>query len=138
MLDLIENKIMAVDMTDETIAQYRERLMKMSIKEIQKEIGFLETPGYNCEGLVCADGVIIPRTKMLRKVLWEKRMNQKSQTALQWAKEGYVPNADAVGRKWKNNPHSSKAIIYYISDEVHEDQEAAKEFLKSRKVKKEK
>lgn len=28
---------MAVDMTDETIAQYRERLMKMSIKEIQKK-----------------------------------------------------------------------------------------------------
>lgn len=138
MLNLIENKIMAVDMTDETIAQYRERLMKMSIKEIQKEIGFLETPGYNCEGLVCADGVITPRTKMLREILWYKRMNQKSLTALQWAKEGYVVNPDATGRKWKNNPHSSKAIIYYVSDEVHEDQEAAKEFLKSRKVKKEK
>ena len=125
---------MAVDMTDLTIAQYRQRIEKMSIKEIQKEIGFLETPGYNCEGLVCADGVITPRTKMLRKVLWEKRMNQKSQTALQWAKEGYVVNPDATGRKWKNNPHSSKAIIYYISDEVHEDQEAAKEFLKSRRM----
>lgn len=138
MLDLIENKIMAVDMTDETIAQYRERLMKMSIKEIQKEIGFLETPGYNCEGLVCTDGVITPRTKMLREVLWYKRMNQKSLTALQWAKEGYVVNPDATGREWKNNPHNLKAIIYYVSEEVHEDQEAAKEFLKSRKVKKEK
>ena len=81
---------MAVDMTNETIAQYRERIEKMSIKEIQKEIEFLESPGYNCEGLVCADGVITPRTRMLRKVLWEKRMNQKSQTALQWAKEGYA------------------------------------------------
>mgnify|MGYP000765874012 FL=1 len=138
MLDLIENKIMAVDMTDETIAQYRERLMKMSIKEIQKEIEFLESPGYNCEGLVCADGVITPRTKMLREVLWYKRMNQKSLTALQWAKEGYVVNPDATGREWKNNPHNLKAIIYYVSEEVHEDQEAAKEFLKSRKVKKEK
>lgn len=29
---------MAVDMTDETIAQYMERIEKMSIKEIQKEI----------------------------------------------------------------------------------------------------
>ena len=28
---------MAVDMTDETIAQYMERIEKMSIKEIQKE-----------------------------------------------------------------------------------------------------
>lgn len=36
---------MAVDMTDETIAQYMERIEKMSIKEIQKEIEFLETPG---------------------------------------------------------------------------------------------
>ena len=42
---------MAVDMTNLTIAQYRQRIEKMSIKEIQKEIGFLETPGYNCEGL---------------------------------------------------------------------------------------
>lgn len=127
---------MAVDMTDETIAQYRERLMKMSIKEIQKEIGFLETPGYNCEGLVCADGVITPRTKMLRKVLWEKRMNQKSQTALQWAKEGYVVNPGATGRTWKNNPYNNK-VIYYASDEVHEDKEAAKEYLQSkRKAKK--
>ena len=58
-------------------------------------------------------------------------MNQKSLTALQWAKEGYVVNPDATGRKWKNNPHNSKAIIYYVSDEVHEDKEAAKEFLKS-------
>lgn len=53
---------MAADMTDETIAQYMERIEKMSIKEIQKEIEFLESPGYNCEGLVCADGVITPRT----------------------------------------------------------------------------
>lgn len=104
---------MAADMTNETIAQYRERIEKMSIKEIQKEIEFLESPGYNCEGLVCADGVITPRTRMHRKVLWEKRMNQKSQTALQWAKEGYVVNPNATGRKWKNNPHNSKAIIYY-------------------------
>lgn len=78
---------MAADMTDETIAQYMERIEKMSIKEIQKEIEFLESPGYNCEGLVCADGVITPRTKMHRKVLWYKRMNQKSLTALQWAKD---------------------------------------------------
>lgn len=105
---------MAADMTDETIAQYMERIEKMSIKEIQKEIEFLESPGYNCEGLVCADGVITPRTKMHRKVLWYKRMNQKSLTALQWAKEGYVVNPDAIGRKWKNNPHNSKAIIYYV------------------------
>lgn len=56
---------MAVDMTDETIAQYMERIEKMSIKEIQQEIEFLESPGYNCEGLVCADGVISPRTRCI-------------------------------------------------------------------------
>ena len=63
---------MAVDMTNLTTAQYRQRIEEMSIKEIQKEIEFLESPG-------------------------------------------------------------SKAIIYYVSDEVHEDKEAAKEFLKSRR-----
>lgn len=31
---------------------------------------------------------------------------------------------------------NSKAIIYYVSDEVHEDKEAAKEFLKSRRKEK--
>ncbi len=101
---------MAVDMTDETIVQYRERIEKMSIKDIQKEIEYLETPGYNCEGLVCADGVIVPRTRMLRKVLWEKKTSQKSLTALQWAKEGYVVNPDATGTAWKNNSHNFKAI----------------------------
>ena len=128
---------MAVDMTDETIAQYRERIEKMSIKDIQKEIEYLETPGYNCEGLVCADGVIVPRTRMLRKVLWEKKTSQKSLTALQWAKEGYVVNPDATGTAWKNNSHNFKATyIYYVSEEVHEDKEAAKEFLKSRRKEK--
>ena len=56
---------MAADMTDETIAQYMERIEKMSIKEIQKEIEFLESPGYNCEGLVCADGVLLPGQKCI-------------------------------------------------------------------------
>lgn len=128
---------MAADMTDETIAQNMERIEKMSIKEIQKEIEFLESPGYNCEGLVCADGGIVPRTRMLRKVLWEKKTSQKSLTALQWAKEGYVVNPDATGTAWKNNSHNFKATyIYYVSEEVHEDKEAAKEFLKSRRKEK--
>ncbi len=35
---------MAADMTDETIAQYMERIEKMSIKEIQKEIEFRKAP----------------------------------------------------------------------------------------------
>lgn len=106
-------------------------------KDIQKEIEYLETPGYNCEGLVCADGVIVPRTRMLRKVLWEKKTSQKSLTALQWAKEGYVVNPDATGTAWKNNSHNFKATyIYYVSEEVHEDKEAAKEFLKSRRKEK--
>lgn len=51
-------------------------------------------------------------------------------------KRRIVVNPDAIGRKWKNNPHNSKAIIYYVSDEVHEDKEAAKEFLKSRRKEK--
>ena len=42
---------MAADMTDETIAQYMERIEKMSIKEIQKEIEFLEPPVSKCKGM---------------------------------------------------------------------------------------
>lgn len=108
---------MAVDMTDETIAQYMERIEKMSIKEIQKEIEFLETPGYNCEGLVCADGVITPRTKMHRKVLWYKRMNQKSLTALQWAKEGYEYNAIRDAVQYVTNKHDFGYFIQPWKDE---------------------
>lgn len=62
MLNLIENKIMAVDMTDETIAQYRQRIEEMSVENIQKNIEYYEQPGYNCSALVTADGVIRPRT----------------------------------------------------------------------------
>lgn len=35
---------MAADMTDETIAQYMERIEKMSIKEIQKKLNFWKAP----------------------------------------------------------------------------------------------
>ena len=37
-------------------------------------------------------------------------------TALQWAKEGYVPNADAVGEeRWTNCFHGQKATYYIIA-----------------------
>lgn len=36
---------MAVDMTDETTAQYRQRIEKMNIEDIQKSIEYLEQPG---------------------------------------------------------------------------------------------
>lgn len=100
-------------------------------------MNFWKAPVTTAKGLVCADGVIVPRTRMLRKVLWEKKTSQKSLTALQWAKEGYVVNPDATGTAWKNNSHNFKATyIYYVSEEVHEDKEAAKEFLKSRRKEK--
>lgn len=66
---------MAVDMTDETTAQYRQRISKMSIEDIQKAIDYLDQPGYNCEGLVTADEVIVPRTKILYEVLREKQQD---------------------------------------------------------------
>ena len=32
-------------------------------------------------------------------------------TALQWAKEGYVPNADAIGNeRWTNCHHAQKQL----------------------------
>ncbi len=52
-------------------------------------------------------------------------------TALQWAKEGYVPNADAVSEeRWTNCFHGQKAT-YYKDNEVHKDSETAKDMLKS-------
>lgn len=43
------------------------------IEDIQKAIDYLDQPGYNCEGLVTADEVIVPRTKILYEVLREKQ-----------------------------------------------------------------
>lgn len=53
-------------------------------------------------------------------------------TALQWAKEGYVPNADAVGEeRWTNCFHGQKAT-YYKDNEVHKDSETAKDMLRAK------
>ena len=42
-------------------------------------------------------------------------------TALQWVKEGHVPNADAVGEeRWTNCFHGQKAT-YYKDNEVHKE-----------------
>ena len=51
-------------------------------------------------------------------------------TALQWAKEGYVPNADAIGNeRWTNCHHAQKAT-YYKTSEVQEHADAAREIIK--------
>lgn len=63
---------MAVDMTNLTTAQYRQRIEEMSVEEIQKNIEYYEQPGYNCSGLVTADGVISPRTRIFHEVLNDK------------------------------------------------------------------
>lgn len=53
-------------------------------------------------------------------------------TALQWAKEGYILNSDAVGEeRWTNCTHVKKAK-YYREHEVHEDKDAAKDILKKK------
>ena len=53
-------------------------------------------------------------------------------TALQWVKEGHVPNADAVGEeRWTNCFHGQKAT-YYKDNEVHKDSETAKDMLRAK------
>ena len=42
---------MAVDMTNLTTAQYRQRIEEMSVEEIQKNIEYYEQPGYNVRSL---------------------------------------------------------------------------------------
>ena len=54
-------------------------------------------------------------------------------TALQWVKEGHVPNADAVGEeRWTNCFHGQKAT-YYKDNEVHKDSETAKDMLRAKR-----
>lgn len=135
---------MAVDMTDLTIAQYRQRIEEMSVEEIQKNIEYYEQPGYNCSGLVTADGVISPRTRILHEVLKDKVKRKekgytkikRELTAIQWAKEGFVLNSDAVGEERYTNSRYLMKAVYYREYEVHEDKEAAKKFLKLRREKK--
>ena len=60
-------------------------------------------------------------------------LKKRSLTALQWAKEGYVPNADAVGEeRWTNCFHGQKAT-YYKDNEVHKDSETAKDMLRAKR-----
>lgn len=135
---------MAVDMTDLTIAQYRQRIEEMSVEEIQKNIEYYEQPGYNCSGLVTADGVISPRTRILHEVLKDKVKRKekgytkikRELTAIQWAKEGFVLNSDAVGEERYTNSRYLMKAVYYREYEVYEDKEAAKKFLKLRREKK--
>lgn len=135
---------MAVDMTDLTIAQYRQRIEEMSVEEIQKNIEYYGQPGYNCSGLVTADGVISPRTRILHEVLKDKVKRKekgytkikRELTAIQWAKEGFVLNSDAVGEERYTNSRYLMKAVYYREYEVHEDKEAAKKFLKLRREKK--
>ena len=132
-------------MTDLTIAQYRQRIEEMSVEDIQKNIEYYEQPGYNCSALVTADGVISPRTRILHEVLTKKlRKKEKGYTkikreltAIQWAKEGFVLNPDAVGEERYTNSRYLMKAVYYREYEVHEDTEAAKDFLKTRRNQKE-
>lgn len=134
---------MAVDMTNLTTAQYRQRIEDMSVEDIQKNIEYYEQPGYNCSGLVTADGVVSPRTRILHEVLNDKVKRKeegyakikRELTALQWAKEGFVLNPDAVGEERYTNSRYLMKAVYYREYEVHEDKEAAKKLLKSRKKK---
>lgn len=133
---------MAVDMTNLTIAQYRQRIEEMSVEDIQKNIEYYEQPGYNCSALVTADGVISPRTRILHEILRNKlRKKEKGYTkikreltAIQWAKEGFVLNSDAVGEERYTNSRCLMKAVYFREYEVHEDKEAAKDFLKSKRM----
>lgn len=133
---------MAVDMTNLTIAQYRQRIEEMSVEDIQKNIEYYEQPGYNCSALVTADGVISPRTRILHEVLKHKVKRKekgytkikRELTAIQWAKEGFVLNSDAVGEERYTNSRCLMKAVYFREYEVHEDKEAAKEFLKSKRM----
>lgn len=60
-----------------------------------------------------------------------------SKTLLQWAKEGYILNSDAVGEERYTNSRYLMKAVYYREYEVHEDKEAAKNFIKSRRNQKE-
>lgn len=131
---------MAVDITDQTTAQYRQHIESMSIEKLQRCIDYYEQPGYNCPALITADGVISPRTKILREVLDSKiktkekvfsNINIKRElTAKQWAKKGFILNTNAVGTKKYTNSRCLMKAIYYREFEVHEDKKAASKFLK--------
>ena len=114
----------------------------MSVEDIQKNIEYYEQPGYNCSALVTADGVISPRTRILHEVLKDKVKRKekgytkikRELTAIQWAKEGFVLNSDAVGEERYTNSRCLMKAVYFREYEVHEDKEAAKEFLKSKRM----
>lgn len=63
---------MAVDITDETKKEYRERLRTLETEVLLSTYRTLTDFGYNCEGLITADGVITPRWKYIADELRER------------------------------------------------------------------
>lgn len=56
-------------------------------------------------------------------------------TQLQWVKDGYILNEDAKGIiEWNNGYHVFMVTRYY-ENEVHENPEEAKKFLKEKRKK---
>lgn len=53
-------------------------------------------------------------------------------TELQWAKKGYVLNADATGEEGWNNAFYRYRVIRYPQSEVHENQAAAKAIISAK------
>jgi len=63
---------MAVEITGETMKEYKERLRTFDTERLRSCYRLYTEPGYNCEGLVCADGVVVPREKFIDEVLRER------------------------------------------------------------------
>ncbi len=60
---------MALDITSETKKEYRERLKTLDTKVLLSTYRALTDIGYNCEGLLTSDGVIVPRYKYIEEEL---------------------------------------------------------------------
>lgn len=54
-------------------------------------------------------------------------------TALQWAKKGFVPNADAKGEEGWNNSYYRYRVVRFSENEVHEDIVAAKAIVSAKR-----
>lgn len=69
---------MALDITKETTKEYKERIRTFETERLLSTYRTLTDPGYNCQGLVTADGLIMPRWRYIEEELRRRGENPDS------------------------------------------------------------
>ena len=64
---------MSVEVYPESLKEYRQRLHKMTTKQLEDYIVYYSASGLNCSGITLNDFTIVPPSKVAREVYQERK-----------------------------------------------------------------